>query len=248
MTKEDIWRPLADEIALWGTMGRRPQFWWRDDDAVEPTDALDRLLGLSRRHGAPVALAVIPASTGEALAHRLRDQHDATVLVHGWSHRNHSRAGEKKQELGPHRPAETVIAELSRGQALLGALHGDVCLPVLVPPWNRIDPSLVPHLAGIGFQALSVFGPARPASIGILNSTVDIMDWHGTRSCRDHHVLVGEIVGQLRSARQSGSVTPIGLLTHHLVHDESAWDFLDGLLEVTSDGAEWRSVRDLLAG
>jgi len=248
MTNEDIWRPLSDEIALWDTEGRRPQFWWRDDDAVEPTDALDRLLGLSRRHGAPVALAVIPASTGEALADRLRDERGATVLVHGWSHRNHAGVGEKKQELGPHRPVETVMAELSRGQALLGALHGTGFLPVLVPPWNRIDPRLVPHLAGAGFRALSVFGPAKPGPIGIINSTVDIMDWHGTRTGRDHEVLVGEIVGQLRSARQSGSEAPIGLLTHHLVHDESAWDFLDGLLEVTSAGARWRSVGDLIAG
>lgn len=246
MTEQEIWRPLAEEIALWRVAGRRPQFWWRDDDAIEPTDALDRLLGLSRHHGAPLALAVIPAHAGEALAQRLGHEGNATVLVHGWSHDNYAPEGKKKQELGPHRPAETVLGELSRGLARLAALHGAKAAPVLVPPWNRIDPALVTQLGDIGFEALSVFGPPKQAPIAILNSTVDIMDWHGTRGCRDHAVLVGEIVEQFSVARLSGDTTPFGLLTHHLVHDASAWDFLETLFEVTR-GADWRRVRDLVA-
>ncbi|MBV9567125.1 MAG: glycosyl transferase family 28, partial [Hyphomicrobiales bacterium] len=43
-------------------------FWWRDDDVVAPSPALDRLLRLSERFDAPVALAAIPLLATEALA------------------------------------------------------------------------------------------------------------------------------------------------------------------------------------
>ena len=46
-------------------------FWLRDDDAVLPSASLDRLLDLSDRFAIPLTLAVIPASTGNALAQRL---------------------------------------------------------------------------------------------------------------------------------------------------------------------------------
>ena len=88
--------------------GRRPVFWLRDDDAVAPGAALDRLLGLTGRFEVPVALAVIPAHAGTALAERIADERLVTVVVHGWSHENHAPPGKKKQELGLHRPAGTV--------------------------------------------------------------------------------------------------------------------------------------------
>ena len=43
------------------TLPARPvQFWWRDDDASAPSPALERAVGLSRKYGIPLALAVIP--------------------------------------------------------------------------------------------------------------------------------------------------------------------------------------------
>ena len=74
-------------------------FWLRDDDAVEPTVALDRLLGLTGEFAVPVTLAVIPAFTGEALARRLEAAPHAAVAVHGWSHKNHAPAGQKNRSL-----------------------------------------------------------------------------------------------------------------------------------------------------
>jgi hypothetical protein len=141
-----------------------------------------------------------------------------------------------------------VLAELAEGRARLRRLHGARFTPLLVPPWNRIDSDLLPHLAGIGFSALSVFGAPKPSPIRLLNSTVDIMDWRGDRGGRDHSVLVGEVVAQLETAFQ-GERRPIGLLGHHLVHDEVAWDFIDRLFEVTaaSGACRWRSLGELLA-
>ncbi|MBA3449297.1 MAG: polysaccharide deacetylase [Pseudaminobacter sp.] len=243
-----IWQPLRDELAHWRDAGRTASFWLRDDDAVAPTAALDRLLEMSRQAAVPVALAVIPAHTGEVLAARLSVEFHIAVLVHGWAHENHAAQGEKKQELGSHRSSETVLAELARGLARLRRLHPGCALPVLVPPWNRIDPALIPGLAGIGFVALSVFGAPKPAPIRVINSNVDIIDWHGTRGCRDHAELVAEIVAKLEQTRAGGG-EPVGILTHHLVHDESAWRFLESLFDVTAAHpvCRWRPVDEMLA-
>jgi hypothetical protein len=117
---------------------------------------------------------------------------------------------------------------------------------MLVPPWNRIDPGLVSDLGSIGFKALSVFGPPKPASLAVVNSNVDIMDWHGTRGCRDHGLLVQAIIAQLQHASDGGE--PVGLLTHHLVHDESAWLFLERLFAVTArtEACAWLPIRTLI--
>jgi hypothetical protein len=47
-------------------------------------------------------------------------------------------------------------------------------------------------------------------------------------------------VGELGKSRENGGY-PVGILAHHLVHDESTWDFLDQLLEMTAlaNMCEW---------
>ena len=244
------WRPLIDELEIWQKAGRTPLFWLRDDDAIEPTPALDRLVDLTFRHSVPLGLAVIPALAGGALAARIATEPHVTVLVHGWNHVNHAGPGEKKQELGLHRPLETVLSDLASGLTTARTLFGQQAASILVPPWNRIDSRLLPHLPGLGFTGLSVFGRPFPAPVRILNSTVDIIDWHGNRGGRDHAVLVGEIVSQLREAFAASDHPPVGILAHHLVHDAAAWSFLDGLFAATQagDACAWLSVYHLGSG
>jgi hypothetical protein len=243
-----VWRPLEIALERWSTAGRQADFWLRDDDAIEPTPALDRLIALTQAQDVPLTLAVIPAHARESLAAVVESSPLVTPVVHGWSHENHAPAAQKKQELGPHRPIADVLDELAEARRRMAGLFGSRMHAVLVPPWNRVDPNLVPHLEGLGFRALSVFGPPKPEPIQMINSTVDIMDWHGTRGCRDHSMLVGEIVAQLDAAPADDSRPPVGILTHHLVHDESAWVFLKGLFEVTtrSNASRWRSIGELL--
>ncbi|WP_442967059.1 polysaccharide deacetylase family protein [Rhizobium sp. GN54] len=239
------WAPLERELDRWARAGRVARFWLRDDDAVEPTAALEQLLALSAGHAVPVALAVIPAFTGAALARRLAAAPDVEVAVHGWSHENFAPPDQKKQELGPHRPADVVLASLQRGVTTLANLFGPRFVPVLVPPWNRIDPALVPRLGGIGFRALSVFGPEKSLGLPAVNTHVDVIDWHGTRGGRDTGVLVGEMVARLKAIEndnENGEGT-LGLLTHHLVHDEAVWRFLDGLFARTARHPACRWVR-----
>ncbi|MES2667204.1 MAG: polysaccharide deacetylase family protein [Pseudomonadota bacterium] len=219
--------------------GSPAQFWLRDDDAVKPTAALDQLLACAP---VPLTLAVIPAFAGAALADRLATAPRVTVALHGWAHVNHASPDQKKQELGDHRPAATVLAELAQGTAHLRALFGAQHAAVLVPPWNRISPAVVTGLPGIGIRALSVFGPAKPAPLPVINTHVDVIDWHGTRGGRDDAVLLDE----LTQAMDLGP--PVGLLTHHLVHDAQVWRFLDRLFALTigHPGCRWAGLPDLL--
>jgi hypothetical protein len=100
---------------------------------------------------------------------------------------------------------------------------------VLVPPWNRIAPGLVPALPEIGFRGLSTFGirPQRRLVSGWVqvNTHIDLIDWRARRFA-GIEVVLGAFVRALAAARaESGE--PLGVLSHHLAMDEPAWDFLN---------------------
>jgi hypothetical protein len=242
----DPWAELRAELDRWQKAGKTARFWLRDDDAVEPTHELERLLVLAEKQGVPLTLAVIPRNTGEALARRLDASPSANVAVHGWSHRNYARADEKKQELGPHRDARAVLSELEEGFEKLRVLYPAAFTPVLVPPWNRIAASLIPELGNIGFRALSVFGPEKQGPMPLVNTHADIMDWHGTRGGRADEAILADVVKRLREMFVSGGT--MGLLTHHLVHDEAAWSVIDRLLAFTHQhpACHWVSLHEIL--
>lgn len=244
MTGRTELKPLFEELDRRADLGDPLQLWLRDDDAVAPSEPLDRLLQLTNHHGVPTLLAVIPAFTGVELQQRLALEKGVEVAVHGWAHANHAGAGEKSRELGLHRSLATVLAELARGRERLASLYAARFVSMLVPPWNRIDGEIIDNLEGLGFEALSVFGPEKPAPLTMLNTHVDIMDWRGTRGGRP----VGAVVADLVAMSQSHK-GPVGLLTHHLVHDVAAWDLLGQLFAVTGEhaGCRWRSAGYLLA-
>lgn len=244
-----LWEPVTSELARWRDEGLMPELWLRDDDAVEPTPSLDRLIALSEEFAIPVALAIIPARTGTALAQRLDKVPHIHPVVHGWSHANHAPHSEKKQELGPHRPRKTVLDDLAAGFARLAELYGERLAPMLVPPWNRIDQGLLDDLPALGFAALSAFGHKLAAHPGlaVVNTHIDIIDSHRGNACRDHAWLVGALAGELAAARDAGG-RPVGILSHHLVSDDEAFRFLRDLFTAAPPGvASWRAPRDLAA-
>ena len=252
------WQLLEQELARWRDAGRTADLWWRDDDAVDAGPALDRLLGLHRETGVPLALAVVPANATAALAERLAAEPGVDVLQHGYAHVNHATASEKKIELGPHRPAMLVLGELGTGWLALERLFAARALAVMVPPWNRIAPALVPTLPEIGFTGLSTFGPRRRArpvrGLDQINTHVDLIDWTARVDSKGSRGFVGEaaalaaLVEALARARTDTS-EPVGLLSHHLAMDGGAWDFLRSFWERTRtmQGLRVRSAHDLFA-
>jgi peptidoglycan/xylan/chitin deacetylase (PgdA/CDA1 family) len=237
---------LIETLNDFATRGVVADLWLRDDDAVAPTPALERLITLSRDFSVPMTLAVIPEPTSEELAQYLDTTDGIDVAVHGWAHRNHAGAEEKKRELGLHRPLETVVQELRQGFERLQTLHASRFVPMLVPPWNRIDDAIVERLADIGYKALSVFGPEGQAAVPLLNSHIDVIDWRGTRGGRDHDQLFAETAARIQVALDTGRTT--GILTHHLDHDDSVWAFLEALFDITANhpGCRWRSSSTLI--
>jgi hypothetical protein len=246
------WQALDDEIARWRDAGRDIELWWRDDDATDTGAALDRLLELQRQTAVPLALAVVPARATPALAERLAAVPAIDVLQHGYAHANHALPPDKKCELGPHRPAMLVLGELGTGRMALERLFASRALPVLVPPWNRIAPALVPALPEIGFSGLSTFAARRRAEpvrgLRQVNTHVDVIDWKDGPKFVGQDAALAALVEALRRSRSATS-EPVGLLSHHLAMDEGAWDFLRSILgkAIKLPGVKLCSARDLFA-
>jgi hypothetical protein len=245
---------LDAELVRWRALGRAPSFFWRDDDAADATPALARLVALSGEQNVPLGLAAIPARLSPALGPAAFAGTPVRVLQHGFAHENHAKgSGAGAWELGPQRPASTVLDELARGRAILAARFGDRFVPALAPPWNRIDAGLVPALPGLGFSGLSAAGPrpaARPAP-GLAQANIhwDLLDWRRGGRFRGYEAAL-QLVEHLRLRRlgESDPEEPIGLLSHHLDMDADAWAFLARFLELTRRaGAVWRDPAELFA-
>ena len=243
------WRALDDELRAWAGAGRRAALWWRDDDAAEDSPALARLLELAKSTAAPLVIAVIPAALREAAAARI-NTHDAAglaVVQHGYAHTDHARDGGKKIELGGANPLAACRAHLHMGQEILSRRFAGRFVPALVPPWNRIDPALMPLLPALGYNAISTYGARQSAQpetgLRQINCHIDILDW------RQGAAFVGEAealklaCAHLQARRQGAADAdePTGLLSHHLRHDEAAWAFLAQFIARTAahPGAHW---------
>jgi len=240
---------LLHHLDWFAERGLCVRFWWRDDDAVEPSAPLDRLLALANDHGVDVALAVIPRYAKQALAARLAGELHAVVLQHGWQHANHQRKdlGEKSAELGSRRDLAEALSELEDGKARLEALFGTRFVPALVPPWNRIDPALSRRLTNLGFSGLSTYTWMHFPEPKRLQTHVDMIDWRAGRG------FIGWDAARMRldlqlARRRTNPSEPIGLLSHHLVQDEGCFGFLDEVLQLTSDhpAVRWPKVTELL--
>ena len=244
------WRALDIELDAWAATGRTATFWWRDDDAVRAGPALRRLLDLTWNMDVPLALAVIPAAANADLAPALSSVPEAVVLQHGWDHTNHAAPPAKKAELAAGRPWEQAVADLARGRDGLATLFPDRFRPVLVPPWNRIDPHLVERLAAVGFSALSTFKARLAAWAGPglrqVNCHVDPVDWRGGRGFAGDDRVLGAVIAHLQARRagQADADEPTGVLTHHGVHDDPTWIFLRRLAAHVRGhaGATWIGV------
>jgi hypothetical protein len=245
-TSDEPWHALREELDCWHGTGRVPTLWWRDDDATRPHAALERLLDLSLRHGVPIGVAVVPATMESGLLPVMQACAGAQVLQHGYAHVDHAARDEPGAELGGHRPGMQVLAELEQGFAVLSSRFQEQFIPVLVPPWNRIDQGLVPELTRLGFQGLSGYSPRerRATAQGLVcsNCHVDPINWRAGGVFKGAGKCLAALVEHL-SARRLGKVDdeePTGLLTHHLQHDEPLWEFLDELFpRLGNESVRW---------
>jgi hypothetical protein len=225
------WDALARECDAWAAAGRQASWWWRDDDAVEPTPALETLIALAPD---AIALTVIPSRMRPELAGFLHQHLGVTALQHGFAHVNHALSGARKSEFPDSRDPQTIRDELGLGSRLLQSALGSRALPVLTPPWNRAGDTTLAALSALGFIGLSRYLPRQAAHIhGVkqVNTHVDVIDWKRDRNFVGEAQALGLLVGHF-AARRMGKADgdePTGLLTHHLVHDPATWRFLEKL-------------------
>lgn len=247
-TRAEFREALSARLDAVAGRGQRLRFWWRDDDAIEPTPQLDRLLAFAGTYDVDIGLAVIPKGATQALADRLAREPHALVLQHGWAHRNHQlkTEGEKAAELGTRREMDDVLGELVRGREKLEALFGSRFIPALVPPWNRIAETIATAAPGIGLPGLSTFTSDVPRTPHRLQTHIDPIKWKEERRFIGWGSATRRF-DEIFERRHADPSEPIGLLSHHLVQNDEHWAFFEEVLEVTTEhpGAEWPGLRGL---
>lgn len=230
-----MWHRLQAILDAAAEEGRRLCFWWRDDDVGIDDPGFPRLLELAARRRVPVALAVVPLRLTEVVRARIAESDEATVIQHGFRHRNHAPVGAPQIELGGRDP-ELVMRELDWGRSILETAFGSRFLTVLAPPWNRLDPALLPRLGRCGFVGLSTGGqrvsPALLPGLAQVNVHVDPVDWRSSRP--GDRRFVGEKAALAQLLAMANANEPIGIMSHHRGLSEAVWTFLERLFEILS--------------
>ncbi|MFI4904907.1 MAG: polysaccharide deacetylase family protein [Burkholderiales bacterium] len=249
------WSRLDRELDAWHAGGRPATLWLRDDDACRDSAALRRLLDVAEANTVPVALAVIPALLEASLPAAVAPYTQATVIQHGYAHRNHAPADARSCELGANRPVFATLDELAAGFNTLAHAFGERFVAVLVPPWNRIDAGITARLPVAGYCGLSTFGlrkaPYAVRGLPQCNTHVDLIAWRKDRAFIGADEAIDRTVAHLRARRQGDADVsePTGILTHHVDLDPAAWGFLEALVTRTRAhaGARWIDVRSAFA-
>ena len=235
---------LDRELALWRKAGRAPAMWWRDDDARTPTPELDRLLNVAS--GAPLSLAIIPDGDLPALAKRLDGVPGVTIAQHGVDHENRRAYGEARSEFTFGTPGATIArAVLTARRRMEDAGLAPV---FFTPPWNESDAPLLQAIKTAGYPAYSVGIYGRPEE-GLLHfgAQVDFLRWKGAPRFRSSGRILNALRRQLEWRRTTDRFAkPVGILTHHLVHDEATWRGLEWFLPFARMRFRWLGFPEML--
>jgi hypothetical protein len=251
---------LARELDRWKANRLIANFWWRDDDAQFANDAFKRLTDLAGSESLPLVLAVSPMLMTDGFVARLNSLRDVSIAAHGYRHINHATAP-LKGEFGPDRSLEVMRREIEELAGEFAVRFPNRGIAMFVPPWHGLDPRLVSDLARVGFKVLSMFesrvtrglglaagqlsaiGLALPrrsiklrrGSIQRLDCSVSVLSYEGGNITGNRRIF--EKAVRALSARRLGFLPvaqPIGILTHHLLHDEDAWKYLSQILTLTA--------------
>lgn len=242
------WSLLRSALARCRATKTPVPIWWRDDDAIEPTPALDQLSEISDKVGVPVHLATIPKMARDALVPFIRERLHIVPCVHGWTHTNSAPTGLKKSEFGV--PRDTAEQDLKLALERMKHLFHDDFHALFVPPWNRMDAGFQSVLARLNYGGFSTYGP-RPNSADLpqINTHIDPIFWRGHRGLADPVSLIAQAV-EILDARCNGTQDasePFGLLTHHLVHEPEVWELSKNfMIKMLDGGAHPANLKDIL--
>lgn len=222
---------VLDQLRSRERARQRVNIFFRDDDVDEDEISLRVLLKLFLDHEIPINLEIIPGRLTPPAVALLRERHDRRpdlieLNQHGWQHINHEAEG-RRCEFGPSRSYDQQLADTALGRRVLEDAFGSSFSAVFTPPWNRCTDDTFAALDYLGFKALSKIRGEREVtgySFRELSVTLDLFRWKGSVSMKSPEELIGELVSQIQT------LETIGILLHHKVMDEAAWEFLAALL------------------
>ncbi|MFT5549456.1 MAG: hypothetical protein ACI9CO_001383 [Candidatus Azotimanducaceae bacterium] len=247
------WTMLQRELDLWAADGLKASFWWRDDDAISASSQLDQLDQLSQTFKVPVSIAVIPSRLDASLPKFLQSKDNFNVLQHGYSHTSYAAKGIKKIELGGERTLDSIAAELSIGYQILTDAFADQFVPVVVPPWNRIDPKTYEILDTVGLKGISTVRARKIShtASGLLqvNTHLDPISWRHGGGFIGSQISIALLYQHLYLRRTADRCRdePTGLLTHHLNQNDVVWSFCKSLFKRLNEhpAVHWLSAREI---
>ena len=217
-----------------GPAARPLQVFFRADDIGRPDERFSRLMQLFAAHRMPLCLAVVPAWINPDNWREMEQFSPQSFRwcwhQHGWEHGNHELMG-KKCEFGPSRKRKAISQDLARGRLKLAEILGKCFLPVFTPPWNRCSLETLEELKKQEFLAVSRYASARPSAPAGLPDLAVNVDLH-TRRERDFSEGWDRLLAEIGTAAASGR---IGFMIHHDRMNDSAFAFLDILLQELQD-------------
>lgn len=228
---------LELELGAWRRRGHRPRLWWRDDDARQATAQLDRLL--TAASGLPLALAIVPDGDLAGLAGRLAKETALTLSQHGVDHQNRHPAGGRRSEHPPGATQAEISAAVARGRDAMRAAGLEPRF--YTPTWNEYDDGLLTAVREAGYVTFSAGINGYPTQgLKHIGADVDFMRWKGAPQFKGSARILNLVRRRLEvRRRQRRYGAPIGILTHHLVHDEPTWAFLTWFLDYSKPRFVW---------
>jgi peptidoglycan/xylan/chitin deacetylase (PgdA/CDA1 family) len=226
------------------------RIFFRADDVAVPGKRFVRMMELFARYRAPLSLAVVPARLTGVRWQFLKGFEKKNPSrwcwhQHGWRHVNHETEG-KKQEFGEVRTPFEIRQDLIRGQQRLTELMGKAFFPVFTPPWNRCSGDTLQLLREIGYVAVSRSHGSKPQALANLPDFFVSVDLH-TRKEKEPAAGRDNLVKEFKQAAGSGEC---GIMIHHQMMNESAFDFLEALLKMLVKRKKLHIVhfRDMVEG
>lgn len=230
---EAIYSGVLQEFA---DAGNRVDVFLRDDDVDTFEPGLLNLIHFLDTHRLPCNLAVIPGLLSSGAADYLRPllaEESALVSLsqHGYRHINHEESG-RKCEFGDSRTYEAQLADILTGREFFDEHFRGQLPDVFVPPWNRCSPNGLRAIKDAGFsiysgwEGRSIGASYVAAEMGLktVSANVDIFEWGKNVRLKE----AAEVDYEIRARIETGR---IGILLHHKLMEQKAFDLLAGLAD-----------------
>jgi len=245
---------LTEELSRWGDCGRPIRIWLRDDDGHMPCNQFTTFMRVCAEFSLHPTLCLVPGRMTSEFPDLVRRHSGAWfVAQHGFVHANHEPAG-RPSEFGSNRATAAAAADIRKGRRILEREFDDRFMKVFVPPWNSISPAIARSLPALGFIGLSASGNKdayrNVRGLCMAGAHVDLMNWstHCGKEPDDVFHRLRIVFERKRTGTFSRS-EPVGLLTHHIAMDRTAWNTLACVGEIFAGAhARWLATNEVFCG